>query len=68
MLDRKICRDCRVAVWGNPYNHAILLDKWACPIRDSPFPDRSAVHLNESPPKGCHRIMEQAIAETLNAV
>lgn len=62
MLDRKVCRACRVANFGKQFDHAIdYAPQWMCPAKENS--SRRALIKEDSPiPEGCDRLFEQAIA------
>ena len=61
MLDRNICADCRISVWGDMDTENE--DSWLCPA----VPARIA-YRTDQPPKGCKRLLEQAMSAALKTV
>jgi len=72
MLSREVCRMCRrkskiARLCGYDVNRELTI-VWACPAlialdrRDS---DAHTVGLDDRPPKGCLRMLEQAVSETM---
>jgi hypothetical protein len=69
MLSRPICEACRKE-WSKRDNIGLVneeleyVEEWPCPLIFAyPAPHNEVKYNDKKPPKGCHRMLEHAIAE-----